>query len=300
MHVFWVAILFASAAADCCAQEGKISDWTKLIDKKDCTQAKDLCTRFSESAILSERVESQKCLANVALCGNDIVFLEGNETGGGSIHGSYKPEAVAEALTHLGHGIELAPQDLTIHLGRLHILEVSGRYEQMVKALDESCTLYHGKDAPNAWLAYAPELADLGQLSAGVDFMKVLDKHYPNNSDIISNIGAFLSMQKEFSKAIPYLQKSVELAPKDPMNAWDLGHAYEYTEQIELADKWYTKALSLPQTQDVPGEARCLYAEFVEKKLKDLPRACTLEKANCEKEKQAACAPAALAPTPAH
>lgn len=293
---------FALYASSLLAQPSSgLSQWQTILGKKncrqeDCDKARALCTAYVNSKNHAEQVEAQKCLANVALCGNDIVYLEGNETGGGSLRGSYKPEAVDEALAHLNLGIQIAPQDLTIHMGRLHILEVSGRYEEMVKALDESCNLYHGKDIPNAWIAYAPELADLGQLTAGVEFMKVLDRHYPNNADIISNIGAFLSMQNKFKEAIPYLQKSVELAPKDPMNAWDLGHAYEFTNQFELADQWYTKALSLPPTQDLAPETRCLYAQFVEKKLKNLPRACTLEKASCEKDKQTACAATPTSP----
>jgi tetratricopeptide (TPR) repeat protein len=300
MHVFLVAILLACAAVVCCAQTANISDWLGLIGKKECAQAKALCTLFVGSENLNEKVEAQKCLANVALCGHDILSLEGNEVGGGSMHGSYTQEAVDEALAHLNTGIKLAPQDLTIHMGRLHILEVSGRYQEMVKALDESCTLYQGNETPKPWLAYAPELADLGQLSAGVEFMKVLDKHYPKNGDIVSNIGAFLSMQKKFNEAIPYLQNAVELAPNDSLNAWDLGHAYDASDQVDLADKWYRKALALPPDQDMPTEVHCLYAEFVEKKLKDRPRACTLEKASCEKDKQTACVPVTSAPVAAH
>ena len=298
-HIFQTAICCVFLTPLLLAQTKKLSDWTQLIDKAKCTEARTLCTPYADSAVLAEKVDAQKCLANVALCANDTIILEGADNGGGSIHGGFKPEAVDEALRHLEIGLQLAPQDLTIHMGRLHILEEAGRYEQMVKALGESCTLYQGKEAPKAWLAYAPELADLGQLRAGVEFMKVLDKHYPNNSDIISNIGAFLSMQKKFDEAIPYLQKSVALAPNDPMNAWDLGHVYEHTDQIALADKWYTVALALPPSPDLDPETKCLYAVFIEKKLKDRARACTLEKTSCPADKQTACKPAAPTPAPA-
>jgi tetratricopeptide (TPR) repeat protein len=208
------------------------------------------------------------------------------------------PEAVDEALVHLILGIKLAPQDLTIHMGRLHILEVSGRYDEMVKALDESCTTYTGKDVPDAWLAYAPELMDLRQYSAGLDFMKVLDQHYPNNPDIIGNVGAFLLYLKKTEEAIPYLQKAVDLAPRDSLNAWDLGRAYDYSNQNALADKWYKRSLSLPHDKDQQSDTPCLYAEFVETKLNDRSRACTLEKQNCPAEKQTACANPAPTKTP--
>ena len=151
--------------------------------------------------------------------------MQGENSGGGTIAGGFTPEAVDEALQHLNIGIKLAPQDLSIHMGRLHILEVAVRYSDMVKALDESCGIYKGKDALDAWMAYAPELKDLRQYEAALDFMKVIDKHYPDNPDVIGNIGAFLDLLKRDSEAIPYLEKAARLAPTDPINSWDLARA---------------------------------------------------------------------------
>jgi tetratricopeptide (TPR) repeat protein len=163
----------------------------------------------------------------------------------------------------------------------------------MIKALDESCGIYKGNDAPDTWLGYATEVMDLRQYNVGLDLMKVLDKHYPDSPDIVANIGGFLLYLKRDQEAIPYLQKAVELAPEDSLNAWDLGRAYDYSDQIALANKWYQKALSLPPDKDMESDVPCLYAEFVEKKLNDRPRACTLETQNCPAEKQTACAAAA-------
>jgi tetratricopeptide (TPR) repeat protein len=261
-----------------------------LLDKKDTKAARALCSAFVESKDITQRVEAQKCLANVALSGSNVVLLEGDNAGGGTLRSSYIPEAVDEALVHLNLGLKLAPQDLSIHWGRLHLLEVSGRYDEMIKAIDESSSIYKGNEVPNTWLAYAPELADLRQYGTALEFMKVLDKHYPNSPDIIGNIGAFLMMLKKPTEAIPYLQKAVDLAPKDAVNAWDLGRAYDNTDQNSLADKWYQKGLSLPIDPDQPKNTPCLYAQFVEKKLHEKERACTLEKKDCSTEEQTACA----------
>jgi tetratricopeptide (TPR) repeat protein len=271
------------------SQSAKIADWAKLCSTNQCEEAKKLCTPFVESKVVSEQAEAQKCLANVALCGNSIIQLQGDDVGGGTIAGGFKPEAVDEALKHLDLGIKLAPQDLSIHMGRLHILEVSVRYNEMIKALDESCGIYKGKDAVDAWMAYAPELADLRQYQVGVDFMKVLDKHYPGNPDVIGNIGAFLNMLKKTDESIPYLQKAAELAPKDPINAWDLARAYDYAGKIELADKWYQKGISLDTDAERQKHSSCLYAIFIETKLHDRARACPLEKKDCSEEDQKAC-----------
>ncbi len=291
IEVFMLAALCATLP--CAAQPANLADWTKLIDTKQCEAAKALCTKFVDSTNIADQAEAQKCLANVALCGHDIIQLEGDDAGGGNLHGSYTPEAIDEALVHLNLGIKLAPQDLSIHKGRLYLLEVSGRYDEMIKALDESCGIYKWNDAPDTWLGYAPEIADLGHFEVGLQLMKVLDRHYPNTPDIVANIGGFLLMMKKPADAIPYLQQAVQLSPQDSLNAWDLGRAYDYTDQVALAEKWYQRALSLPPDQDMNKDVPCLYAEFVEKKLNDRPRACTLEKQNCPTEKQTACAAAA-------
>jgi tetratricopeptide (TPR) repeat protein len=277
----------------CLAQSGNLSDWPNLMKKCDVKTAKPLCESYVNSKDIAQQAEAQKCLANVALCGNDLIQLEGDETGGGNIHGSFTPEAVDEALVHLNLGIQLAPQDISIHEGRLHLLEVSGRYSEMVEALDDSCSIYKGKDAPDVWLAYSAELADLRQYNVGLAFMKVLNVHYPNNPDILGNIGAFLSYLKRDDEAVPYLLKAVEMAPKDPINAWDLGREYDYTGQSALADKWYQKGLALMTDPDQKKQSLCLYAQFIEKKLNDRSRACTMEQKDCPSDARAACAPAA-------
>ena len=285
-----VVLAIFCASFLCAAQSGSLSDWTKLIDKKQCEAANSLCTKFVDSTSITEQTEAQKCLSNVALCGHDLIQVEGDDSGGGNLHGSYTPEAIDEALVHLNLGLKLAPQDLSIHKGRLYLLEISGRYDNMIRALDESCTIYKGKDAPDTWLPYAPEIADLGHFEVGLGLMKVLDRHYPNTPDIVANIGGFLLMVKKPADAIPYLQQSVQLSPQDSLNAWDLGRAYDYTDQLELAEKWYQKALSLPQDRDMESDVPCLYAEFVENKLKDRPRACHLEKHSCPVGQRTACA----------
>ena len=282
--------LFASISLLGYSQSAKLADWTKLCTSNQCEEAKKLCTPYVDSADVAEKVEAQKCLANVALCGHGIVQLQGDDAGGGTIGEGYQPEAVEEALKHLNIGIKLATQDLSIHMGRLHVLEVAVRYSDMVKALDESCDIYKGKDALDAWMAYAPELADLRQYQVALDFMKVLDKHYPNNPDVIGNIGAFLNMLKKTDESIPYLQKAAQLAPNDPINAWDLGRAYDYAGKIELADTWYQKGLSLDSDVERRKHSSCLYAIFVEQQLHDRARACTMEKKDCAAEEQTACA----------
>src|SRR5215470_1992692 len=99
MKQVWIMGLFL-LAVDCGAQTAGIAEWTKLIDAGNAEKAKQLCTQFVESKDLGERVEAQKCLANVALCGHDVVMLQGNGSGGGTLSSGYTQEAVDEALLH--------------------------------------------------------------------------------------------------------------------------------------------------------------------------------------------------------
>jgi tetratricopeptide (TPR) repeat protein len=101
--------------------------------------------------------------------------------------------AIDDALGHLNAALKLAPQDLSLHQGRLHLLEISYRFDAMAKALEESCSIYKGPDVPDAWLAYTYELGEGKQYKAALALLQILDKHYPNNHDIVGNIGAMYS-----------------------------------------------------------------------------------------------------------
>jgi len=273
----------------CVAQSPLSRQWGTLLDAKKYAQADKLCTSWTHATSVSTQVEAQKCLANLVLCKGQEVSLMGNDQGGGTLGEGYSPEAVDAALKHLNEGLRLAPHDLSIHEGRLHILEVSARFNDMAKALNESVSMMPGTDVSHVWLPYTAELADIGQLSAGLKLSLILNSHYPDSHDVIGNIGAFYDMMKQPDKSMPYLKKAVELAPNDPMDNWNLARAYDYSDQVDDAEKLYSKALALdPDSKEMPG-SKCIYAAFVEKKLHDKDRACRLQKAACEIEKQTAC-----------
>lgn len=274
----------------CSAQESKPASWPSLLKDGKCQEARSLCTGWMTSKDTAQLVEAHKCLANVALCSNgDVVTLQGNDQGGGTMTSTYKPAAVDEALGHLDQALKLAPQDLSIHQGRLHLLEVSFRYSDMVKALDESCSIYKGSEGAHAWLDYTSELFEDKQFHAGLALLEVLNKHYPDSHDVLGNIGAMHLMLREDEQGITYLRRAAELAPEDPIDAWNLGRAYDYAEKPELADQWYQKALTLDPDTARRQQSTCIYAGFVEKKLRDLKRACDLQRANCPEDKQPAC-----------
>jgi tetratricopeptide (TPR) repeat protein len=282
------SLITASFTVSSVAQSGT-PDWGKLLDQGKREEARRLCESWTGSRNLSKRIEAEKCLANVALCGAGIMGLQGDDAGGGSLGESYKPEAIDEALAHLEKGLKLAPQDITIHQGRLHLLEVSFRYEKMAEALDETCRIYKGPEGVDPWLAYTYELSEARQYHAALELLAVLQKYYPNSHDVLGNIGAMYSLLKEDEKALPYLKRAVELSPEDPIDTWNLGRLYAYTDKIDLADQWYKKSLALDPDPERKRDKFCMYAEFVDKNLHDPKRACELQKSNCAPDKQSAC-----------
>jgi tetratricopeptide (TPR) repeat protein len=262
--------------------------WERLIDRHEIGRAKSLCDGWVRSQELQRQIEAQKCLANVALAQGSQLNLSGNEVGGGTLGEGYTRHAVDEALRHLNEGIRLAPQDRSLHQGRLHVLEVSGRFDDMVKALDESATIYTGSDAPQIWLAYAGELSENGEPTAGLRFCEMLDKHYPNNSDIIGNIGAFNNELGNWDKGLPYVRRAVELNPTDPIDTWNLGWSLDHLGQDEEANKWMSKSIELGGQSDA-SQRKCLYGQFLVTKLKKEQDGCALVQANCDEGDRSVC-----------
>lgn len=263
--------------------------WQSLIDAKKCRDAEALCVPWLSSQDTGRKVEARKCLANVALCGEDQVSIQANDAGGGAIGPGYRKEAIEKALSNLNEGLKLAPQDLSLHQGRLHLLMVSGRFDELAKALDESSRLYTAPDELQDWLPYPAELFDAGQYNGALALLKVLDANFPNNHEVVANIGGVLAMQEKDEEALTYMERAVRLAPEDPLNTWNLARLYDYSGKLELADIWYQKALRLESDSEKRRSGACLYAEFLETKLKDPKRACDLQKANCPEGKRTAC-----------
>lgn len=270
------------------ASAQKQNDWGTLLDQNKVKEARALCTKMTSSSARATQVEGYKCLANVELCGKSIVNLQGDDVGGGTISGAYDPDAAEKALRHLAKGLQLEPRDMSIHKGRLHILEVQGRYADMAKALEESATIFKERDALEDWLPYITELHDSRQFRAAIGLLDVLDKHYPNSNLVVGNYGAMYLSLKEDEKALTYIKRAVELAPNDPIDNWNLARAYDFSGKDQLAAELYPKAIDLADPEQKKG-MRCYYSEFVAKKLKEVDKACALQRENCEPEERTAC-----------
>lgn len=127
------------------------------------------------------------------------------------------------------------------------------------------------------------------QYRAALRLLHVLDRHYLDDHEIVGNLGAMYSMLKEDENAVRFLKRAVDLAPEDPIDTWNLGRIYDFTGKSKLANRWYRRSLVLDSDPARLAENQCLYAEFVETKLRDLTRACALQRKHCAESRQLAC-----------
>lgn len=259
------------------------SEWQALLQAKDVAAASERCTAWLEAPDLATRAEAHKCLANV-----EIAAAAGKAKAAAS---EGKPEAdlvsaaLRRAVEHLDAAIELAPGDLTIHQGRLHLLRMAGLLSAMVKALEDSIRRHPAEDWLSAWMAYAREYYEAQRFEQALVLYRVLDRHFPNDHRILSNMGASLVMLKRDDEALACFTQAVKLAPADPVDNWNLARMYDLTGKLDLAEKQYQRALSLKPDEPARMNGTCIFAEFLEKKRMAWERACELQrKAACREQ----------------
>jgi Flp pilus assembly protein TadD len=274
-----------SAADEAAAQEAGKS-WIALCDQDKTAELPPLCKPWLESPNRLLVAEGHKCLANFELAGARTVRVDGDKSGG-VIAGGYQGPGVDAALMHLDAGIAASPDDLSIHQGRLHVLEASGRSERMSAALEQSLAVYKGPDARADWLAYTFELEEGRQLESGLAFLRVLLKRYPDDHEVVGNMGAFLQELGRTDEALTFLRRAVELAPEDAYDNWNLGHALAKSDPA-AAEVHLRKGLARAKADD-RASMSCKLGHFLEEKRGNPAEACALEKRGCDKDDHSAC-----------
>ena len=286
MHAIIMGALTVVLAVEPAAT-ARPAEWGALVRAHDFEKARALCDGWLSSPDAATKAEAHKCLANVELGahGEHAVRLGGDDGGGFAAPG-YDEAPALRALAHLDAAALLAPGDLSIHQGRLHVLLLAAMYERMIPALLESDLLYPGKDGLDAWLAFSAELFQRRALAAAEAFLLALEKRHPGDHRVAGNLAAVYGMLKRDGEALSWAQRAVKAAPKDPVDAWNLARVLDYMDRLKQADAAYQKALVL-QPEAERAKSACLYAEFVVTKLKDWRRACSLQQQHeCE---QSAC-----------
>jgi len=254
-------------------------DWMPLVRAGEYPKAKSMCEPWLDSEDAVTKAEAHKCLANVelGLAGGAKIRIEGDRKTGGYMGAGYDDETASRAVKHLDQAVLLSPQDLSIHQGRLHVLMLAARYEDMPRALEQSAKLYKGADAVDAWLGYPAELFNRRQFKPAIALLLVLDGLYPDDHRVAGNMSAAYAMLEQDEEALAWATKAVKLTPNDPIDIWNLARIYDYTGKPALADAAYQKSLAL-QTGEQRKRSTCIYADFVQSRKKDAKKACELQK----------------------
>jgi Flp pilus assembly protein TadD len=274
------------SAADEAAAADAGKRWVALCDQHKMAELRPLCEPWLTAPNRLLVAEGHKCLANFELAGASTVRVEGDKSGG-VLGPGYAGPGVDAALAHLDAGIAASPDDLSIHQGRLHVLESSGHADRMSTALEQSLTVYKGPDALDAWLAYSAELEDARQLESGAAYLRTLMKRYPNDHGVVGNLGAFLQELGRNDEALALLRRAVELAPDDAYDNWNLGQALAKGDPAS-AEASLRRGLAHARDED-KADMTCKLGHFLETERDNPPEACALERQACEKKDRAAC-----------
>ena len=286
-----IAFILALSLAAAPTSSDPAGEWPELIQAGDLAAAKAKCEGWLKAAEVRTRAEGHKCLANVE------VGLASRADGEAKLEGQggadKKLAGIRRGVKHLDDAIELAPGDLSIHQGRLHLLRVAGLMAEMAKALEDSIRRHPGADWLDAWKAYPREYYQARRFEQAVLLYRVLDSHFPDDHTIISNMGAALAMLERGAEALECFQRAVKLSPDDPIDNWNLARLNDFMGKLDEAQRGYERALALKQDDAARANGTCVYAEFLEKKRNDRKRACELQrKASCPAQTACTAVPA--------
>lgn len=263
-------------------QVDQAKQWQALVDQNKKAEAEKLCSGWLKETENISLIEAHKCLANTVLKTRFERKIK-NDTGTEVTVQSFPDAEIVAALGHINEVLRLKPDDLGSHLGRLDIFMLAGRYNDLPEMLEDSIQKIQQSDALDYWLAYATQLFQEKQFQAAILYTKVLEKKFPDDYRILGKLGAYYTMLQQDALALDYLQRAVKKKPDDVMINWNLARLYDYTNDVKKADALYKKSLKLfAASPDEPLiKEHCVYADFVDARLKDHPQACEYRKQYC-------------------
>ena len=265
--------------------------WPDLIDSRRWDEARALCEPWLELKDPVALAEAHKCLTSVELGLARVRAPEKEGVDPRTVVPRYQGPGVDRALEHVSAAMALSPGDLSLHMGRLILLKRADRLDDLAPALQESLSTYTGPDALDYWLIVPGEIFDSTIYETALALYRVLEKKYPGSNKVLENIGVTLTQLGRDPEALLYLEKAVELAPRDPLDNWNLAGAYERMGEPDLAEVYYRKAVDVQRNPETRRDWSCALAEFLEKVRHDRTTACEMQLIVCPADRQTACGP---------
>lgn len=154
-----------------------------------------------------------------------------------------------KALEHLAVAGELS-SERSAHLHR-KLAELYVRSGELEKALEHSTIAYNASPGdPSILFLHAGTLETIGNdKEAEAVYLKLM-KQEPENFDVYVLLGSLYSKHQQYGRGIELLNRYISDHSENAMAHYFLGHMYELSGKIDLAEKHYLKSYELQ-----PGQA---------------------------------------------
>ncbi len=130
------------------------------------------------------------------------------------------------------------------------------KYAQAEKALLQA--LKNNKKSANANYLLGFVYSCVGRWQESVEYLEIADELYANHPEILRCLGWSMYHQGEQHRGIILLERSLFLAPNDPLILNDLGVLYLNNKNFERAEQLFKKTLQIEPSNDKAKE--CLNA----------------------------------------
>jgi tetratricopeptide (TPR) repeat protein len=271
-----------------------------MFEKREAEKEKARCEQAVRAPEPDRQVEGHLCLARLALAADTPVMMPVRDRRGQvAMRPAPGDAAASEALAHYKAARKLAPGRIDVHREILKLVVRTRRALELPAEVRE-CVALVPRAKRDALLedALQPtfyQLTEDARFEEALAMGRVLEKEYPRSNQVVSNVGGTLMSLGREDEALPYLERAVALAPKDPIDRWNLGQWRAKHGRLKDADRDFAKAVSLATKPAEQKELGCRHASFVWVELQDRKRACELQKRYCNETARGACDASAAA-----
>jgi tetratricopeptide (TPR) repeat protein len=270
-----------------------VDELQAMFEKAEAAKEKARCEQLVASPKVGAQVDGHVCLAQLALRTDKPIIMPVQDSQGQTTMRPVPGDAAANAaIAHLEAARKLEPGKLELHRDLLAVTTRAMRFPALPGEVRESIALVprgkHDALLDSVLLPALYALTEDARYEDALAMARVLEPAYPKSNQVASIVGGALLALHRDAEALPYLERAVALAPKDPIDRWNLGLYRARHGKLREADQDLAKAVAFTK----PAERRaigCQYAAFVEQAMKDRPRACELQKTHCPADARSAC-----------
>lgn len=162
------------------------------------------------------------------------------------------PEHNAQAIEQLERAIELNPHFARAHARLSSLLSIYFGPDQ-ASELQRACRMAQralelNPKSKEAWKSLGAARGRLGDLEGAEDAFQRSLALEPDYSAALAGLGQLLQDQGQHQRALKVLERSFNLHPLDPNNAYTLGVAYRELGRLEAAQELFRATLAIQRT----------------------------------------------------